>query len=263
MSLLQFSESTDKTGMYELFQDLTKTNSTTYTAYKFARDANNALADYFINLAIPASGRWQIDDTNQTDYPELKINLVSGQFDYPLTTDASSTPNQILSIEKLEMCTDTSGSADKFVTLPTYDEMTDTDNLNSDRSIVNILPFQSSIVQRRNVTGTPTRYSKRANGIFLDPTPNYSCTNGLRIFFSRTPSYFVGTDTTKVAGIPDAHQEYLVYRSAYLYCVTNLPQLANGYLVMVQKMERQIKDYYIFRNRDERTRATSKRINFR
>ena len=247
MAYLPFSENTNNTGMYEKFQRLTHTNSNKYGPYLYATDANIAFADYFM-LAIKASGRWQVDDTNQTDYPEIKVNLVASQFDYPLTNDASSTPNQILSIEKVEMCTDTSASADKFVTLDTYDEMTETD---------------ISIVQKRNVTGIPTRYSKRANGLFLDPTPSYSCTNGLRIFFSRTPSYFLGTDTTKEAGIPHAHRMYLVYKPAYDYCLVNLPELARGYLVEVQKLEQEIKDYYSFRNRDERVVATTKSISFR
>lgn len=238
---MQFSESTNKTGMYELFQDLTETNSTSYTAYKFARDANNAFADYMM-LAIASSGSWQVDDTNQTDYPEIKINLVSGQFDYPFTTDGSSTPNQILDIERVEMSVDTSGNT--FERLEPYNEMNE----------------DGSIVYDRTVTGIPRRYSKKANGIFLDPTPNYSCTNGIRVFFSRTPSYFAGTDTTKTAGIPDAHQEYLVYRPAYLYAVKNLPQLANGYLAILQQLEKRIKSYYSRRNRDEHRNFTMLKV---
>lgn len=245
MALLQFSESTNKTGLYELFQRLTKTNTTSYDPYKFATDANNALADYFM-IAIGNSDKWQVDDTNQSDYPEIKVNLVLGQFDYPLTTDASATPNQILDIEKVEMCIDNSGSASKFITLEPYDEMNGTE----------------SIVQNRGITGIPYRYSKRANGIFLDPTPNYSCVEGLRIYYARTPSYFLGTDTTKTAGIPDAHKEYLAYRPAYLYCVTNVPQLANGYLAILRELEKKIKDYYIRRNRDEHRSITMEEINF-
>ena len=241
-----FSESTNKTGMYELFQDLCKVNSTSYTAYKYARDANNALADYFMR-AIRASGKWQVDDTNQTDYPEIKLNLVSGQYDYPFTSDASATPNQILEIERVECATESTATARGFQKLEPYDEMKDD---------------MPSIVANRSINATPYRYSKRANGIFLDPTPNFSATNGLRIFFSRTPSYFAGTDTTKVAGIPQAHQEYLVYRPAFLYCITNLPQLANGYLAMVNKLEKEIDEYYGSRDKDQRPIMSTKKIQY-
>lgn len=230
--------------MYELYQDLTKTNTSSYSAYKYARDANNALGDYFM-LAFRYANKWQVDDSNQTDYPEIKVNLVSGQFDYPLTTDASTTANQILAIEKVECATESTANANSFQTLDSFDEMADPSD---------------SIVYDRSITGIPYRYSKRANGIFLDPTPNFSATNGLRIFFSRTPTYFAGTDTTKVAGLPHAHQEYLVYRPAYLYCVVNLPSLANGYLAMLQKIEQRIKEYYSARDKDERQIMTPKKI---
>jgi hypothetical protein len=237
-----FSESTNKTGMYELFQDLTKTNSTSYPIAKFTRDCNNAYAQ-FMMLALRASGKWQVDDTNQSDYPEIKINLIANQYDYPFTTDASTTPNQILDIERVECAVDSTGST--FALLEAYDEMD-----------------EDSIVQARTVTGKPFRYSKRANGIFLDPTPDFSLTNGLRVFFSRTPVYFLTSDTTKTAGIPDMFQEYLVYRPAYLFCVTNMPSLAPGYLAFLQKMEKDIARFYSSRNKDEHQVMTMEPISY-
>ena len=230
---MQFSEATNKTGMYELFQDLTKTNPTSYTAYKYARDANNALAYYVINLAIPSSGNAQFDDSNQTDYPEVKIDLVSGQFDYPLLTDASTSANQILTLRRIEMAVDSNGIV--YKKLYPYDPIQESDE---------------SIIYRRGIQGMPYRYYWKANSIFIDPVPNYSVTGGLRVFFERTSTYFAGTDTTKVAGIPHAHQEYLVYRPAYLYAVTNLPQLANGYLAIVKDLESKISEYYSDKNKD-------------
>lgn len=241
------TEATNKTGQFEKFQRLTKTNSTSYSLYLYASDANDALADYFINLAIPSSGKWQVDDTNQADYPEIKVNLISGQFDYPLTTDASSVVNKILDIERVECASETTALTTGFRTLDPYNEMKDT------------IP---AIVANRGITGIPVRYSKRANGIFLDPTPNFSATNGLRIFYSRSASYFLGdgTDNSKVAGIPDDHQKYLVLKPAYEYCVINLPQLAPGYLALLNQMKNDIKAYYAFRNRDERNIMTGKKI---
>lgn len=236
--------------MYELFQDLTETNSSTYSAYKFARDVNNTYANYAMR-AIRKSGTAQFDDYNQTDYPELKIDLVSGQFDYPFTTDASSTPNQIWEIERVEVATDNTGT--KWQKIDTYDEM------NQDGSIVQ---------DRLTMTGIPRAYAKKANGLFFDVTPNYSCrlategVAGIRIFFKRAPAYFLGTDTTKTAGIPEAHYEYLVYRPAYLYAVKNLPKIANGYLNIVLRLEKEIDEYYGSRDRDFRKIMTGKKIKY-
>lgn len=216
--------------MYELFQDLCKVNTVSYPVAKFARDANSAYA-YYMWLAIRASQKWQVDDTNQSDYPIITINLVSGQQDYPFTNDASSTPNQILDITRVEMLTP-SGVA---ITLSSYDQTEES----------------NSLTQAATISGTPSRYDKLANGIWLDPKPNYASTNGLKVYFQRTPIYFLSTDTTKKPGIPDMFHEYLVYRAAYLYCITNLPTLAAGYLVFVTKMETDIANFYYFRNKDE------------
>ena|SRR3990167_1003188 len=242
-----FSESTNKTGMYELFQDLTKTNSTNYTAYKYARDANNALLKY-MGLAMMASGKGQVDDLNFTSNPEISINLVLNQFDYPLTSDADAdadaTANQILDIERIECATESTADADSFQILEKYNDLED----------------DWSVVASRNISGIPRRFSLRNNTIFLDPKPNFAATDGLRIFFDRTPSYFAGTDTTKVAGIPHSHQEYLVYRPAYLYCITNLPSLAKGYLIIMQTLEKDILEFYRRKNRDERKIMSGKKI---
>ncbi len=223
---MQFSESTNKTGLYELFQDLTETNSTSYTAYKFARDANSALARYMF-LAIKSSQKWQVDDTNYTDYPIITINLVSGQQDYPFTADASD--NQVLTIDRVE-CKDSGGNWHKLVV---YDEME-----------------ESGAISQTN-SGTPNSYHQTANGIFLKDIPNYNSTSGLKVYFKRAPSYFVGTDTTKEPGIPEIFHEYLVYRPAYLYAVKNLPTLAPGYLAIVQRIEADIGDFYFLRNQNQ------------
>lgn len=248
MSLV-FSESTNKTGMYELFQDLTQTNTTTYPIAKFTRDANNAYANFKM-LSDRASGTWQNDDTNQTDYPIIKLNLVSGQRDYPLTVDGSSTPNQILDIMRVDCAVSSTGNLQELIP---YDQTTGE-------------PIPQAYLSSN--TGIPYRYDKLANAIFLDPTPNFSSTagatsGGMWVYINRTPVYFLSSDTTKKPGIPDFFHEYLVYRPAYFYCVTKLPQLAAGYLNILQKLEQDIAYYYAHRNKDERKELTSECIRFR
>lgn len=228
---IAFSESTNKTGLCELLDDLVKTNPTDYSLYKKARDINSAFVRYMM-IAIKSSGKWQVDDTNQTDYPIIKINVVSGQADYPFTSDASTIGNQILDITRVEIAS----SSGVFTRLDAYDQ-TDEDD---------------SLQQKLNVTtGIPYRYDKLANGVFLDPKPNYNYTQGLVIYFQRTPVYFLNSDTTKQAGIPDMFHEYLAYRPAYLYALSNGLSMANGYLNFITNMEKDIADYYAGRNRDE------------
>ena len=247
---MALSESSNKTGIYELFQDLTGVNSTSYPLAKFVRDANNALAQFQF-LANKATGKWQVDDTNQTDYPILKVNIVSGQQDYPLTIDASSvggqftsSPNQIWDIARVEIYTDATGNT--IQVLEPYDQ---TDE-------------KFSLQYASTITGVPYRYDKLANGLFLDPKPNYSRTAGMFVYYQRSPLYFVITATTGTAGIPDIFDEYLAYRPAFLYCVAKGLAQASGYLAFLQKMEKDILEFYVTRNKDEHSRLKGKKIQY-
>lgn len=216
--------------MYEWFQDICQVNSTSYTAYKFARDVNNALLDYQM-LALKANGGWQFDDTNQAAQALKSINVVSGTNSYNVLVDDETSANQILDIERVEIAIDAGLS--NYVILEQYNEM------DSDQSII----------QDATVTGLPSHYYVRSGTIYLYPKPNYSATSGLKVWVSRTTTYFLGTDTSKVAGIPHTHQKYLVLKPAYEYCVVNLPSRANGILLLLQQAEKEIKEYYVSRNK--------------
>lgn len=239
-----FSESTNKTGMAELFYDLTSSNSTSYTLYKVARDFNNSLLHYQ-NLALDANGGWQFDDWNQVSAPLKAINIVSGTNNYAILVDDETSANQIIEVERVECSVDATGS--NYVVLAPYDEMAE----------------EGSITQNATLSGIPSSYYIKDNRVYLFPKPNYATTSGLKVWVSRTTTYFAGTDTTKVAGIPHSHQEYLVYRAAYLYCVKNLPQIANGYLNMVQDLETKIKRFYSRRDKNEHRNINMANISYR
>lgn len=237
-----FSEATNRTGMYEWFQDLVSQNSTQYTAYKYARDANNALADYLM-FSLRFSGKWKVDDSNQSTYAEISRNLVSGTFFYSMTADDETSANQILEIDRVECATESTADNNKFQVLKLFDPMEE-----------NVY----SITAQRNISSIPYRYYKKNNGIFLDPKPNFSATAGLKVFVSRTTTYFAGTDTTKVAGIPHAHQKYLVLKPAYEYCVVNLPARAGGILLLLQQTEKEIQEYFTLRDKGSHQMTTKK-----
>lgn len=241
---MQFSESTNKTGMYEWFQDLTATNSTSYTAYKFARDANNALLDYQM-LALHANGGWQFDDSNQAAAALKAINVVSGTSNYNVLVDDETSANQIIEIERVECAVDSTGS--NYNVLSPYDEM----------------DSQSSITQDATTSGTPSSYYVRGGIIYLYPKPNFSSTSGLKVWVSRTTTYFAGTDTTKVAGIPHTHQKYLVLKPAYEYCAVNLPARATGIWNLLVLAEKEIKEYFTSRNKSTHRNISTSDINFR
>ena len=188
--------------------------------------------DDYQTIVTEASGTWQLDDSNHTKYPNMKFNLVSGQQDYNFTEDEQG--NQVQDIYRVE-CKDANGI---WQLLTAYDEQSEPESMSA----------------RELLSGTPTRYYKTANGIFLDVTPNYDSTLGIRMFFTRSPSYFLTSDTTKEPGIPNAHHRYLAVKPAYWYWLPKDSQRASLYFAELQKIEKMISDSVSQRVRDERPR---------
>jgi hypothetical protein len=212
-------------------------NLAAYSLADQTMDINNALNQYFI-LANSASGNWRpADDTNQTKYPVIKTDIVSAQQDYSFTVDEQG--NQILDIYKVRIL---NPDGINWTTLRQINQDTITDG------------------DLQTVTGSvPQGYYLTANGIFLVQKPNYSMTAGLEVWINRTPTYFTVSDTTKKAGLPWVHHEYLSIRPAYYYCAEKgLPQAGGrlrnggytGYLMDLMDFEEKIKKYWRDRNRD-------------
>lgn len=226
---MKFSDSTNRDAIIQQIEKATGTQSATTASYPIkvkTLDVNDALGNFFL-LAVKAGGRFQVDDTNQTDYPIITTDAVSGQQDYAFVYDGSSTPNQILDLRQVRI-KDPNGN---WITLTQIDREVD------------------DINQYEGVSGTPTSFDVDSNAVKFFPKFNYNSTGGIELYVSRTPSYFVSTDTTKEAGIPKLFQAYLWLRPAYLYClVKTLPQ-TKGLQIEVEKMEKMISSYYSRRDR--------------
>ena len=237
-----FSNTTDRTGLVELLEDLTTTQSSTTSSYPLktkTRDINNAFANYNM-IAQRSAGSWESDDTNQTDYPIITTNLVSGQQDYSFTIDQQG--NQILDIYRVEVA----NNSGIFSQVMPLDEV----NMNG-----------ISLTEFMKTAGQVTFYRKTANGIFLYAPTNYNYANGLKIYYARTPTYFLSTDTTKKPGIPDMFHEYLALRPAYFYALqkglSQATALGNQ-LIEYEGSDRlgitgKIGDYYANRSKDIKT----------
>lgn len=241
MSILQFSDTSNRKGIVQAIERATSTQSTSTSAYPIKDktvDVNFALSNFFI-LANEAAGRWNpADDTNQVDYPIVFADVVSGQQDYVFTVDEQG--NQILDIYKIRI----KDSGGIWHTLNQLDLQSEDDD------------YLNSTTQ----TGTPTGFRLTANGIMLSDIPNYNSTDGMELYVNRTASYFVSTDTTKVAGIPDIFQEYLVLRPSYFYCLSKGLPMAVSYRIALygpdgrSGMEMAIKNFYSKRNKVEKPR---------
>jgi hypothetical protein len=178
---------------------------------KYFTSEVNITIDEMLGFLFPKVGPWQLDDSNQTDYPIITHNLVSGQRDYTFTVDGTS--NVILDIYRV-MVADSNGV---FRDITPVDQQIANNNNNSDTT---------GFVDGQNLTGIPTKYDKTGNGIFLDLIPNYNRTGGLKVFINREATYFTTSDTTKKLGFAHLFHEYLAVRPAHIYASNKVMPMA-------------------------------------
>lgn len=236
-----FSDPTNRTGIIELLEDFTNTqsdsaNSTSYSLARKTRDINNAYAHY-VSLALKSCGIRQFQDTNQTNLPIDTLNLVSGQSLYDIKND--SLGNQILELHQLRI-------KDKNNQWKTLEQI--------DRNSFDINQYQ-------NILGTPETYDLIENKVILYPTPDYNSTGGIEIFVSTTPTYFTTADTTKKPGIPEFHHEYLPIRASYFWYSLNMPNIALIYEKEMLRMEKDITNHFSRRNKNVNDRITTESVN--
>jgi hypothetical protein len=238
---LSFSDTTNYKGVIqEIERELSfnpgDISSNAIKLKEFTAGVNLAFDD-FIALAFKSNGTWQFDDSNHTDYPIINTNLVASQRDYTFTTDEGG--NLILDIFKVAV-KDPSGI---------YQDVDPVDT----QSQEGMQSFYDGI----NTTGTPTRYDKTANGIFLDVIPSYNSTNGLKVYINREPSYFTYTDTTKKPGVPGDLHRYFVLKPAYDYARRKNLAIRDSLQIELMRFEEKIKERFSERTRDERRRLTT------
>ena len=198
--------------------------------YQFTARINRR-QDRFIQLAFEADGRWQYDDTNNTDFPVATTNLVANQIDYAFGVD-------MMEIEKVAVLSSATNGIYNII-------------YPIDISVTN--PVTIAYVENNtNNVGVPTAYDKMANSIILQPTPTYSATNGIKVYFKRGANYFVYTDTTKVPGFAGILHEYLSAGASLDYAVDrNMVTQINTLAPKVLAMEDAITSFFSKRSRDE------------
>lgn len=230
-----------------LLYKLTKTNSTSLLAADmndFTQPAENDIA----SMIMQCDGRWQYDDTNQTDTPIATTNLVSGQQDYTL----SLSQLRILSISVLGL----TGIWRKLIPFDP-DDLTDSFGPLYDRA------------QFLNTPGIPLYYDLQGESIYLYPAPDngisVTLTAGLKVYYQRGPVAFDWTsgNTTNTPGFNSLYHHLIAYKAAVSYCVINLPELVAGYMNVVAKIESALILDYSKRDKDERQILSMAPIKFR
>lgn len=240
MAQLQFSDTTNKDGIVQKIQDacgLTSATTSTYPLKRITKDVNSAIDNYF-DLANQYS-KQKIDDTNHSSEPAYSINLVSGTKRYTFGSDAAS--NQIWKIDRVDLLR--ADGSSKRLKLFNREEITET-----------------GMASYNATSGEPNGYFIEGEEIVLDRAPNYNSTNGLKLFDTRSPSYFVSTDTTKTPGFTNLHHDWAWIRPSYLWCLIKDKRRAAGLKILHDEMKQSIKDYYTNFSKDSTKMGPHQRL---
>ena len=225
----------------EEIYSLTDTNSTSYTAAKMLRRMNQAY-EKVVGMLIANAGAWEFDDTNYTDFPRGKADLVAGQKDY--TFDSSH-----LAIERVQIL--------------------DNDGISHFLKPIDKSNYNTPLDEYFDIDGMPEFYDKDGKSILIYPGPasaNVTTSNGIRVDFRRTSDIFTSAQVstgTKKPGFASPYHMILVYEAAISYCMTYKKDRIVLYEKKVQELYDDLKEFYSKREKDVRDIITTKRINFR
>lgn len=206
---MQYSDTTNKNGILQRIEQLTGLGDAGITGnatlLKVMTATVNDAFDELMPLLLSYSDKIRFDDQNHSDLPIGTLNIVSGQADYTITVDDNSL--DILNITDIRILP--SSSATNYVDIQRL-------YMDDQRALDAMSPNPSD-------SGVPTYWLENNNTIFLNPEPNYSATNGIKIYFERIQSYFASTDTTKTPGIPRIFHGLLPLIAAHEWLVVNKP----------------------------------------
>jgi hypothetical protein len=208
----------------------------------FTRNINNAL-NRVVALILGSNGRWQWDDTNNTDLPIGTATLV--------TTAGAEQQDYSFDISHIEVlrveCKDASGAWQKLVPIDQADVW--------DQSLTDFL----------KTPGMPMYYDKTGSSIFLYPKPlaaAVTASNGLKVFFQRPPNYFTTSSTTAVPGFNSLFHRLIAILAARDYALVKTMPVAKALVDLAVQGETDIQDHYAIRSNDEQLKLTTKKQRF-
>lgn len=207
-----------------LFSDYGDISSNSTRLQDFTVRLNRAY-DKVATLIMSADGKWQWDDTNQTDLPIGSTALEASQRDYTMDVE-------FLDILKVAVL-DSAGNKKEIYPYGLDDNM-------------GYLELSDLPV----TTGIPTHYRKTGNTFMLYPVPNYDYAGGLIVYYQRKPSYFTIADTTKSAGITTTYHRLLAQEACLDYAVSKGLAVKNDLAVQVREMEESLVNHYAKRAKD-------------
>jgi hypothetical protein len=224
---MKFSSAADKLGIVQDIDWLVDSDDTAYPVAHKTRNVN-AWLDRVASLILQSDGKWEWEDTNQTDLPIGTTTLTSGQQDYSIDTT-------YLKVRAVAV-KDSAGTLHYLNRLDEKSPQAGTQEL----------------MDSSKSSGTPTGYAFVGNSIVLDKKPNYTASGGLKVYFQRNVVYFEDTDTTAVPGFAPMFHRVLSFGAALDYAIkhdyapTKIANLQNR----IKELEASLMEFYSSRDQD-------------
>lgn len=216
---------------------ISRSDTTQYPLADFIRSANNwyrRCNSWIWN----ATGEWEYDDSNYTDFAIATCNLEttsgSEQQDYELPSTAQK-------IDRVEI-KDSNG--DWYKLKP-----------------INKEEVQSAMSEFYETPGKPIYYDLVGRSVFLYPKPSASdvtSTAGLKVYFTRDIDEFTTADTTQAPGFVENFHEIISIGAAIDYSNTYDQTRLNVLLSNLDKLKTEMEQFYGSRARELRPQIRRK-----
>ena len=228
---------------YSLYHDalfklgISRSDTTQFPLADFIRSANNwyRRANSWI---WNATGEWEYDDSNYTNFPVATADLVttsgSEQQDYELPSTAQK-------IDRIEI-KDSNG--DWYKLKP-----------------INKEEVKSAMSEFYETAGKPVYYDLVGDSILLYPKPSDSdvtASGGIKCYFSRDVDEFTTSDTTQAPGFAENFHEIISVGAAIDYSNTYDQTKLNVLLSNLEKLKEELEQFYGSRHREMRPQIKRK-----
>jgi len=181
-----------------------------------------------------ATGTWEYDDSNYTDFPIATADLVVGQSDYALPSSAQ----KIMRVEIL----DTTGN---------YTLLTELDQSE----------IGEAMTRFRGNDGMPQYFDLIGSSLVLYPAPaaaNITTTAGIKVYFSRGIDEFSTADTSTEPGFSNDFHRLLSYGAALDYALAhNMDNKIQSFQTNISIMKQDLTKFYGKRNTAKKLRLAA------
>lgn len=230
------------------------TDTSSYPDDKLLIAENNAYEEIVGKLIILTSGGgWHFGDSNYTALPTGLFTLVNSQETYQLTGNGTTGIDTTTPLIDLQGVSVKDNSGIWHVLEPI--------------TLWSLLEQGIDPAEHFKTDGRPQYYEKREDFLILYPAPDNGVTvtlaSGLKVFFQRTASLFTAaqvTTGTKTPGFASPFHSLISLKAALAYCLNYKPDRAQGLMIEIAQLEKEMIEFYAQKGDDKRQMMTMEAV---